>query len=113
MTNHQPQVFNINELSEKVAGGEPRFFEFLRVPTLSAAVYRLPANSRDRQAPHLEEELYFVVAGRAKLRSGERELPVYPGTVLYIPAGSDHSFVNIDEDLTLMVVFGASQSGLP
>jgi len=113
MTSEQAQIFKMDELSEKVAGGEPRFFEFLRVPTLSAAVYRLPAASRDRQAPHLEEELYLVVSGRAKLRSGERELSVYPGTVLYIPAGSDHRFVSIDEDLMLMVVFGASQSGLP
>ncbi len=111
MTDRQPQILQMDALADKVAGDEPRFFEFLRVPTLSAAVYRLPASARDRQAPHLEEELYFVVSGRAKLRAGERELPVYPGTVVYIPAGSDHSFVGIEEDLVLMVVFGASQSG--
>ena len=67
------QVFSLEELSENVAGGEPRFHEFLRVPTLSSGVYRLPAGSKDMQAPHLEDEVYVVLEGRARLRTGDTE----------------------------------------
>ena len=49
------KVFNINELKARVAGPDPSFFEFLRAPQMSCAVYRLPAGSRDMQAPHLED----------------------------------------------------------
>ncbi len=68
MTDSTWQVFNIDELAETVAGIEPRFHEFLRVPALSAAVYRLPVGSKDMQAPHLEDEIYVVIEGRARLR---------------------------------------------
>lgn len=39
------QVFDLPELKAKVVGNEARIFEFLRVPSMSAAVYRLPAGS--------------------------------------------------------------------
>ncbi|MCC5793630.1 MAG: cupin domain-containing protein [Chromatiales bacterium] len=100
------QVFRIEELAEKVAGNEPRFHEFLRVPAMSCAVYRLPAGSRDMQAPHLEDEVYFVVSGRARLRIDDQEHEVRPGMVLFVRATAEHSFFHIEEDLTLVVIFG-------
>ncbi|MGI9341810.1 MAG: cupin domain-containing protein [Gammaproteobacteria bacterium] len=102
------QVFNLEELADEVAGSEPRFFEFLRVPALSAAVYRLPAGSKDMQAPHLEDEIYVVIEGRARLRIGEKEQEVGKGSVLFVHATADHSFFAIEEDLTLLVCFGAA-----
>jgi len=108
MSNEAWQVFRIDELSEKVAGNEPRFHEFLRVPGLSCAMYRLPAGARDLQAPHLEDEVYFVVSGRGRLRIGAEEHEVRPGMMLFVEATAEHSFFHIEEDLTLVVVFGPS-----
>lgn len=102
------QVFQLEDLAEKVKGTEPRFFEYLRVPTLSSAIYRLPAGAKDMQAPHLEDEIYLVVEGRARLRIGTQEHEVSRGTILYVKATSDHSFFDIEEDLTLLSFFGAS-----
>jgi mannose-6-phosphate isomerase-like protein (cupin superfamily) len=99
-------VFKIEELVRGVDGKEPRFIEFLRAATLSCAVYRLPAGARDMQAPHLEDEVYFVVAGRATLKIGEQEHRVGPGHMLYVKATTEHSFFRIEEDLTLIAVFG-------
>ena len=50
MTDNTWQIFDLDELTRKVVGEEPRFHEFLRVPTLSCAIYRLPAGARDMQA---------------------------------------------------------------
>jgi mannose-6-phosphate isomerase-like protein (cupin superfamily) len=100
------KVFNLNELKSKVAGSEPRIFEFIRSPQMSCAIYRLPAGARDMQAPHLEDELYLVLEGSARLRIDEQEQSVGPGTVLFISATTEHTFFDIKEDLTLMAMFG-------
>ena len=105
------QVFRLDELAARVAGADTRFIEFLRAPSLSCAVYRLPAGARDMQAPHLEDELYFVIAGRAKLRVGDEEHDVRPGILLYVKATSDHSFFDVEEDLTVVAVFGPPPGG--
>lgn len=104
------QIFDMAELAGTVAGSEPRFNEFLRVPALSAAVYRLPAGSRDMQAPHLEDEVYVVVEGRARLRVGTKEHEVGKGSILFVRATAEHSFFDVEEDLTLLVFFGATPS---
>ncbi|MDH3977822.1 MAG: cupin domain-containing protein [Gammaproteobacteria bacterium] len=93
---------------DKVAGTEPRFHEFLRVPTLSSAIYRLPAGARDMQAPHLEDEVYVVVEGRARLKIDDKEHEIKRGSILYVRATAEHSFFDIEEDLTVLAFFGAT-----
>ena len=100
------KVFHLNELLPKVQGSTPRFLEYLRMPGLSSALYRLPAGSRDMQAPHLEDEIYFVIEGQATLKVGNDEKQVGPGSILYVRATEEHSFFNITEDLTLLAFFG-------
>jgi len=106
MTSDAWKVFHLDELTPKVAGDEPTFLEFLRMPGLSSAVYRLPAGARDMQAPHLEDEIYFVVEGKARLKVGDTEREVGPGAILYVRATEEHSFFDITEDLTLLAFFG-------
>ena len=43
-----------------------RYNEFLRVPSMSAGVYVLPACATDRQSPHQEAEIYYAVRGKAE-----------------------------------------------
>lgn len=102
------KAFNIDELKAKVAGTDPSFHEFLRSPQMSCALYRLPAGSRDMQAPHLEDELYVVLEGKARVQVGDREQDVGKGTILFVKATMEHSFFDITEDLTLLAMFGPS-----
>ena len=104
------KTFNLNELKKKVAGSEPRIAEFLRGESLSCAIYRLPAGSRDMQAPHLEDEIYVVLDGRARLRVDDEERAVGAGMVLFVSATTEHSFFDIEEDLTLLAIFGPSDA---
>ena len=109
MTNDMWQIYEIEELKKRVAGPEPRFFEFLGGARLSGALYRLPAGAHDLQAPHLEDEVYVVLEGRARLKVGAEERDVRPGLILFIRAEARHSFVEIQEDLTLLALFSASE----
>ena len=34
---------------------------------------------------------------------------VEPGTVVFVPAGEEHRFVDVEEDLTVLVVFGPAE----
>ena len=109
MSEQSWQVFKVEELMRRVDAAEPRFAEFLRIPALSCAIYRLPVGARDMQAPHLEDEVYFVVGGRATLRIADQEHAVTPGTILYVRATTEHSFFSIEEDLTVIAIFGPSR----
>jgi mannose-6-phosphate isomerase-like protein (cupin superfamily) len=108
MSNNEWSVFTLDELARMVEGNEARFVEFLRTPSLSCGIYRLPAGARDMQAPHLEDEVYLVVSGRARLQVEGQQQDVSAGSILYVRATSEHSFFDIEEDLTLVAIFGAT-----
>ena len=60
------------------------------------------------QAPHLEDEVYLVLEGRAHLKVGEKDHIIKQGSILFVKATEEHSFFNIEEDLTVLTIFGAS-----
>lgn len=91
-------------IDEQRAVGK-KYLEFLRTGQMSAGVYRLAAGDVDGQQPHTEEEIYYVVRGRARFVSGERDIAVSAGDVLLVPAGEPHRFYEITEELELLVVF--------
>ena len=100
------KVFDLEELLKQKAESKTPYLEFLRVPSLSMGIYVLPAGSKDLQSPHDEDEVYHVLAGRARLRVDGEERQVGPGSILYVRATQEHSFVEIEEDITLLVFFG-------
>ena len=77
--------------------------EVLRSELLSVGLYIVPAGGPDDQSPHAEDEVYYVVRGRAQIRVGEEDLAVQPGTVLFVPARAVHFFHDISEELILVV----------
>ena len=88
------------------------YYEFVRSRALSAGLYRLDAGGRDPQEPHGEDELYYVIGGRARVRVGRVERAVQPGSLIFVPATVPHSFHDVREELTLLVCFGPAE-GLP
>jgi mannose-6-phosphate isomerase-like protein (cupin superfamily) len=84
--------------------------EFLRVPALSAGIYVLPAGATDPQQPHEEDELYFVVRGRGRMRVGQEEEAVGAGSIIFVPAQAEHRFFDIAEELEVLVFFAPAES---
>jgi mannose-6-phosphate isomerase-like protein (cupin superfamily) len=83
--------------------------DHLSVPDLSCGTYSLAAGALDTQQPHTEDELYVCTGGHATLWTPTGTAPVAPGSVLFVPAGEEHSFVDIEEDLTVLVIFGPAE----
>ncbi|HEX6871349.1 MAG TPA: cupin domain-containing protein [Micromonosporaceae bacterium] len=88
------------------AAPEPNHFdEHLRTADLSVGTYSIPAGGVDDQHPHTEDEIYVVTAGRATFVDAAGAVPVRPGDTIFVGAGEQHRFVDITEDLALVVVF--------
>ncbi len=102
------QIFQLDELSQSFSDKLVEYQEFLKVPALSCGLYRLKAGSKDMQGPHEDDEVYYVLEGKARLRTADKEHDIRPGSVLYIRATAVHSFFEIDEDMTLLVFFATS-----
>jgi mannose-6-phosphate isomerase-like protein (cupin superfamily) len=83
--------------------------EFVRSTDLSVGVYRLEPGSIDAQQPHNEDELYYVLSGRARFTSGQETVDVEPGLCVFVPAGEPHRFHDISERLEVLVVFGPAE----
>ncbi|MGO9087038.1 MAG: cupin domain-containing protein [Terriglobales bacterium] len=84
--------------------------EFLRVPAMSAGLYVLAAGATDPQSPHREDELYYVIRGKARLRAGDEDREVRAGSVLFVPAQVEHRFYDISEELAVLVFFAPAES---
>ena len=84
--------------------------EFLRVPSMSAGLYVLPPGATDPQRPHHEDEMYFVVRGRARFQAGDEDTEVYAGSVLFVAAEVEHKFHEITEELAVLVFFAPAES---
>ena len=85
--------------------GPSHWAERFRVPDLSVGTYSIPAGGTDDQEPHDEDEIYVVIGGRAILTSDSATAAVQAGSVVYVPAGENHAFTQITENLTLLVIF--------
>lgn len=105
-------TFNVFGLATR-RGAVGRYAEFLQAPTLHAGLYELEAGSEDKQQPHDDDEIYYVISGRASFFVEENSRPVQPGDVIYVAAGEAHRFEDIEEDLKLLVVFGPPARGVP
>jgi quercetin dioxygenase-like cupin family protein len=102
------QLFEISALLGQQ--GSRSYQEFLRVPALSTGLYVLPAGAEDRQRPHAEDEVYYVVRGRSLFRSAGEDYEVRPGAVLFVKANEEHRFHAIAEDLVLLVLFAPAET---
>ncbi len=100
---------SIPDLVKEARRAPNGYVEFLRVPSMSAGVYVLSAGAEDRQSPHLEDEVYYVVRGRGKFQRGREEMSALPGDVLFVPARALHRFHSIEEELVLLVVFSPAE----
>jgi len=106
------KAFEISQLIEERQRASRSYIEFLRVPSLSAGIYELPAGATDPQQPHSEDEIYYVISGRAFIKVGEEDREVRPGSIIFVEAAIAHRFHTITEDLTVLVLFAPAEYSL-
>jgi len=103
------QAFELTQLVSQREASNKLYLEFLKVPDLSLGLYVLPAGRTDPQSPHTEDEVYYVVSGRAKIRLANEDRAVQAGSVVYVEKNVAHHFHSIEEELTLLVFFAPAE----
>jgi quercetin dioxygenase-like cupin family protein len=98
------------EIDRRQAVSGKAYFEFLRVAAMSAGLYVLGAGATDQQSPHGEDEMYYVLRGRARFRAGEEDREVAAGSVIFVAAEAEHRFYDIAEELAVLVFFAPAES---
>lgn len=104
------EFFQVDQLEKQQAQTGKSYLEFLRVPAMSAGVYTLPVGGTDRQKPHKEDEMYYVVRGRARMRVGAKDQAISQGSVIFVAAEVEHRFYNIAEELVVLVFFAPAET---
>ena len=79
------------------------YVDFLASDKLSVGLAIWPAGSTDRQRPHLEDEVYYVISGRGVIRVEAEDRAVKPGSLVFVAMGVEHHFHSIEEDLRVLV----------
>ena len=103
------QAFELAQLLEERKRSNKAYLEFLKVPDLSLGLYILPAGGVDPQLPHTEDEVYFVVMGKAKIKVADEDGAVQAGSIVYVAKNVEHRFHSIEEELTVLVFFAPAE----
>ena len=106
------QAYDLAQLISQRADSNKPYLEFLKVPDLSMGLYVLSAGSTDPQSPHTEDEVYYVVSGRAQILVAQENLDVQAGSIVYVAKNVAHRFHSIEEDLTVLVFFAPAEYSL-
>lgn len=100
------------QLARLQSSGRP-YVEFLREASLSAGVYRLAAGEPDRQRPHTQDELYYVIDGEGVVEIAGERTAVHPGDAIFVAKGVEHRFYDYPSGLTLLVIFAPPEAESP
>ena len=103
------QAFELAQLISQQKSSDKPYLEFLRVSDLSMGLYVLPAGGTDPQSPHKEDEVYYVVSGKAKIKVGEEDRDLEAGSIVYVAKKVEHRFHSIDEELKVLVFFAPAE----
>ena len=102
-------AWELDELEAARSESGRLYHEFISVPDLSGGLYVLEVGATDPQSPHTEDELYVVMSGRATVTVGGEERAIQSGSVIFVAAGVEHRFHDIEERLVLLVMFGPAE----
>jgi len=103
------KAFQMDALRSEVQARQAPWFEFLRADSFSMGVYRLVEGESDRQSPHSEDEVYYVLSGRGRFRAGTEEYRATAGDIFYVGRLVEHRFFDIEQELTVLVFFAPAE----
>jgi mannose-6-phosphate isomerase-like protein (cupin superfamily) len=108
------QAYELNQLIQQRADSDKLYLEFLKVPDLSMGLYVLPAGGVDPQSPHTEDEVYYIVSGKAQIKVADAfgDRAVQAGSIVYVAKNVEHRFHSIEEELTVIVFFAPAEYSL-
>jgi mannose-6-phosphate isomerase-like protein (cupin superfamily) len=98
-----------NALAKLSQAGGSEFITLFLHGSLQVEVYK--PRGVDRQQPHTRDEIYVIISGSGDFVLGSEKRPFEEGEVLFVPAGTEHRFVDFTDDFTTWVIFYGPTGG--
>jgi mannose-6-phosphate isomerase-like protein (cupin superfamily) len=74
-------------------------------------MYMLPEElGGDKTLVHAFDEVNFVVNGRGRFHIDDDAIDVEPGSIVFVRAGSGHSFDSLEGDLDILILWEAEEA---
>ena len=96
--------FEFESVRERLAAGSGGYEIVHESLGLEIGIYVLVAPEPDRQQPHEDDEVYYVLEGRGTLDVEGETVELQEGHAVFVPAHAEHRF-SAYELLSLLVVF--------
>ncbi|MFN8385975.1 MAG: cupin domain-containing protein [Anaerolineales bacterium] len=103
------QAFELAQLIQQQKDSNKLYLEFLKIPDLSMGLYVLLAGGTDPQSPHTEDEVYYVVSGRGRIKVEDEDRTVQAGSIVYVAKNVEHRFHSVEEELRVIVFFAPAE----
>jgi mannose-6-phosphate isomerase-like protein (cupin superfamily) len=105
------EAFDIPELDPLPRDADGHgYVDFFASDKLSVGLAIWLKGKTDRQHPHLEDEVYYVISGRATIRVAGEDRRVKAGSLVFVATGVEHRFHAIEEDLRVLVFWAPPHS---
>ena len=98
-----PNKISQDQAIQQLKQSGKEFIPLFENPLLSVEVYQ--PHVVDKQQPHDRDEFYLVISGSGKFQLNDKVMDFKPGDFLYVPAYTEHHFIDFSEDFTTWVFF--------
>jgi mannose-6-phosphate isomerase-like protein (cupin superfamily) len=104
------RVIHLADARARIPGPEGEHFVNVLQRGSVRLLLSLPLNPNE-QAPHVQDEVYFIVRGSGILVHHGKRDAFEPGDVMFVAAGTEHRFEDFTDDLAVWVVFYGPPGG--
>jgi mannose-1-phosphate guanylyltransferase len=84
-------------------------YEVLNEDSMTVEVGRYATGTAEPKNPHTGDEIYYLIAGSGMARVGDETYPVEAGDVVFVEAGLEHDFFDIEEEITTLIVLAGTE----
>jgi len=99
-----------SDLAEQLGEDDEHYLEVLSEESVRVELAEFP--NPEPKTPHKEDELYFVISGSGMVHVGGETHAVEEGDIVYVEQGMEHDFFDIEDTMTVLVVFTGAQENV-
>ena len=100
--------FHVSDVAEEIPADEESI-EALRTDAVSLEVMSFEPGDEDPMHAHGEDEIYHVDAGSATINVEGEHVAVSAGDVIHLEPGTEHQFLEFEDELVMTVVYAPAK----
>lgn len=103
------QIMDMKKLTGMMLTEKKFWTTFIDDEAVMCGLYLIPKGTIDDQHPLNKDEVYYVVQGKANIEVEGKKYPIQEKSVVYVEAGSNRRFTDIEENMLFLVIFSKAQ----